>query len=384
MDKNKLEEKINQYLDFRKSDKYDEQYKFELFKNNKIDFTKIDNFETIFKNVRKQAINLLPRKVRDNLFIHLGKYHLDELKKLFSFLYDETIGISERVDKFIEEVFYLIKNDKNLENKDLWRIWFADVSFFLSLYDYKKYLFVNPIIPFNNFVEEFNLDKKLYKDAKNGERYKNWLNLVNNEIMPIFDEITKDITFLDIQDFIFCEFWGYKGDLDKEFQKWLKYAKNETKYILWILVELQKKWIDDLNWFIKRERLWDELKKVTVWRNQNTSQYFSHDFDPKRKGHSFLQKVVIFLPEWVDPWDIKTHYKVNEEYLDFLSKNIDKLKNWDELLLTNTKNYWIYSPWENTFNWENEKKEWFISIGWEELWNLSKFKTRKELEKNIL
>jgi hypothetical protein len=56
MDKNKLIKNYLDYLDFKKSENYDEKYKFDFFENNQIDFLDyIDDFEEKFKEIKKNS-----------------------------------------------------------------------------------------------------------------------------------------------------------------------------------------------------------------------------------------------------------------------------------------------------------------------------------------
>ncbi len=345
----KLKEKYKEYLDFKKADDYDEEYKFDFFKNNQINLSKSTNIGKDFKIIRKQAKNLIPRSLRDSLLIHLSIYYENKLKQMFANLYNENKNLFERINKFKNDVYTLLENDNNWKNKELWKIWFWDASFLLALYDYKKYIFINPITPFNNFMKEFELDNELYKIWDAWIRYENWLNLINKILMPELLKTYKNISLLDIQDFVFCSFWWY-NNITIEFKKRLNYTKPQTKFILWILIEAQINEITDENWYVEREYLANEFSKVAGWTNQNTSQYFSHDFDESRTWHLFLQKAVSFLPKWANSWAIKTHYKVEELYLDFLFKNLDKLKKWNGLLWINYIN--------NMQQVKLKKKEW--------------------------
>jgi len=71
MDLNILKEEFKKYLEFKKSENYDEKYKFDFFNNNQIDFSKSINFVDDFKKIRSSAMNLTPQNLRNNLLIHL-------------------------------------------------------------------------------------------------------------------------------------------------------------------------------------------------------------------------------------------------------------------------------------------------------------------------
>jgi len=152
IDVKELNSKYSEYLEFKKSEEYDEDYKFDFFSNNQINFLDyIDNFEEKFKEIKKKSWNLIPRKLRDYLLLVLWNEAKDDFIKIFKYLYNENIELSKRINFFEEELYNAMKKttwrDLNFAKLGFW-----EVSFLLSLYNYKKYLFINPVTPFNNFV----------------------------------------------------------------------------------------------------------------------------------------------------------------------------------------------------------------------------------------
>ncbi len=377
----KLKIKFQKYLRFQKSEEYDEKYKFDFFENNQVNFLDyVDDFEEKFKEIRKKSSNLVPRKLRDYLLPVLWNEAKDDFVRIFEYLYDEDIEISKRINFFEKELYEAMKKTSR-KNLDFAKLSFWETSFLLALFNYKKYIFINPVTPFNKFIEDFSLDKNLYKKWTHWERYKNWLDLSKNILIPELSKIKKDISILGIQDFIFCTFWWYKDTKD-DFGIWLKNSNNATKFVFWTLVESQKNNRVDENGFVNRKVLAHKFEKVAIWKNQNISQVFSQNFAKKRKKHLFLQKIVEVLPENAEIWEEKTHYKIKEEYLDFLYENLDKLKNGDNLLWS--INYWLYAPWEQAINWKREKEWNYISIWWKELGDISQYKNKKELSKKYV
>jgi len=316
----KLEKIFLYYKNFKNIREYNESYKFEFFKNNQIDLTKFDNLEELIKNIRKKAWNLLPRKIRDNLLLYLSKYYKEKFKNLLKDLYNENIDLILRVNSFIDWIYNILLEDENWKNKDLARIWFSDVSFLLALKDYKKYLFINPITPFNNFVEYFNLDKSKYKKTKNisnGEIYKNWLNLAKNKIIPELEKVDSNIDLLDVQDFVYCMFWWYKNLLNENILE--KIRNNILK-----------------NNFFENIKVWKVNKSYfqlgLIW-NENINKNNNHFEIIKRKDKIYLEfhfewekyknadKYIILDPdyEWFDWYEWKSiRYKKN-----FNTKNLD-------------------------------------------------------------
>lgn len=212
MDLNILKEEFKKYLEFKKSKNYDEKYKFDFFNNNKIDFSKSTNFVDDFKKVRSSAMNLTPQNLRNNLLIHLWEKHKNIFKNMLDDLYNENLDIKERINNFEERISKIIEEDEGWEAKWFWKLWFWSTSYLLALKNYKKYLFINPVWPFNNFMKKYNLDEKLYKKSNNWERYENWNKLANEIIIPTLQSLKKDIEMIDIQDFIFCTYWWYEKE----------------------------------------------------------------------------------------------------------------------------------------------------------------------------
>ncbi|MBS9775313.1 AAA family ATPase [Candidatus Gracilibacteria bacterium] len=259
LDTEKLQQKYRDYLKFKESEDYDEEYKFDFFQNNTIDLSKTENFVEDFKTLRKNAQNLIPHSIKNNLFINLGTEFEDEIIFSFKKLYDESIDIDQRIQIFEKEILDYSKKSSILKNKDFGKLGFGTTSFLLAIKYPNKYFPLNPVGCFNNFIKAFHFDPKLYKKGENGVRYKHWLHLVKNDIFPELQKINKHISLLDVQDFIYCEFGGY--------------AENNP-----------------------------------------------------------------------------------------------------------LKNYWLYSPGEDAQKWEQEKTKNYISIAWEKLGDLSKYKTKKEIQ----
>ncbi len=216
LDIQKLVRYYKEYIELKKTDNYDELYKFDFFKNNQIDFSKSEDFIKDFKNTRSKAFNLLPRMIRDNLLIFFWEYYEDDFKIMLSKLFSEEKELSQRINIFEKQVYDICENDERRKNNALAKFGFWTISFLLAVKDYNKYLFINPITPFNNFIDEFNLDKKLYKKWDNWTRYVNWLKFVNNELVKELSKINPNISLLEIQDFIYCMFKWRKNDTSNE------------------------------------------------------------------------------------------------------------------------------------------------------------------------
>jgi len=348
METQKLQERIQNYLNFINSSEYDEQYKFEFFQNNQINFLDyIDNFEEKFKEIRKKAFNLIPKKFLGNLLIILWTEAKDDFVRIFKYLYNEEKNISDRINYFEKELYDSMKKT-SLKNLDFAKLGFWDVSFLLSLYNYKKYLFINPVRPFNNFIKEFNLEKEKYNNKNPWIRYKNWLELAKNEILPELQKYIENANLLDVQDFLFCNFWlsyleevksleDLKENLNNFYNIWLNGKEEDKKYLRKLLrgwknfVAFQKEW---KIYFIPSRYIWYKEANINRHKIEQWGWW---------ETNKAISKIL---------WELKENEQLWKMYQDFLhDKNLGYWRFWQFNLDNNTYQLWI----ENTLNNQKPK-----------------------------
>lgn len=308
MDLNILKEEFKKYLEFKKSENYDEKYKFDFFNNNQIDFSKSINFVDDFKKIRSSAMNLTPQNLRNNLLIHLWDNHKNIFKNILNDLYNEEINIKDRINNFEETIFKIIKDDKDWEAKWFWKLWFWSTSYLLALKNYKKYLFINPVWPFNYFMKKYNLDEKLYKKSNNWERYENWNKLANEIIIPSLKSLKKDTEMIDIQDFIFCMYWWY-WEIEKNSKDWEK----NISYWLFSPWENAIKWDEFYkNWIIAI--WWDELWDLNKYKNKEEIKNKMIEITWKKNPYNDINACEDFVRN-IKKWDIIIPKKWTQYYL---------------------------------------------------------------------
>lgn len=110
---------VDEYLEIRKRPDFDEQYKFDFFKKDHPDLIESQNLIEDWKAIKKEAKNLVPYDLRQNLFIHLILRHELTLKNLLRDLYGNTGTLAERVDAFESAIFNILTDDPEWKNNDM-------------------------------------------------------------------------------------------------------------------------------------------------------------------------------------------------------------------------------------------------------------------------
>ncbi len=195
-----LESLILQYASFKNSAEYDEQYKWDYASKHKNEFDNLDDFENKINGLGNYNFRpyFLQRTGQNHL---MEPYNIETFKSSLKILLDESVGLKQRINKFLENLRNLLKNDEHWNNKDMMPDE-TDASYFLFTNDYTKYLLFNPKTAFNNFAKRFNLSDLLDKNDR-VKRYIKIQDYCNNILLPKMNRIlNKTHTLLDAQDFI--------------------------------------------------------------------------------------------------------------------------------------------------------------------------------------
>lgn len=195
-----LESLILQYASFKNSAEYDEQYKWDYASKHKNEFDNLDDFENKINGLGNYNFRpyFLQRTGQNHL---MEPYNIETFKSSLKILLDESVDLEQRINKFLENLRNLLKNDEHWNNKDMMPDE-TDASYFLFTNDYTKYLLFNPKTAFNNFAKRFNLSDLLDKNDR-VKRYIKIQDYCNNILLPKMNRIlNKTHTLLDAQDFI--------------------------------------------------------------------------------------------------------------------------------------------------------------------------------------
>lgn len=195
-----LESLILQYASFKNSAEYDEQYKWDYASKHKNEFDNLDDFENKINGLGNYNFRpyFLQRTGQNHL---MEPYNIETFKSSLKILLDESVDVEQRINKFLENLRNLLKNDEHWNNKDMMPDE-TDASYFLFTNDYTKYLLFNPKTAFNNFAKRFNLSDLLDKNDR-VKRYIKIQDYCNNILLPKMNRIlNKTHTLLDAQDFI--------------------------------------------------------------------------------------------------------------------------------------------------------------------------------------
>lgn len=195
-----LESLILQYASFKNSAEYDEQYKWDYASKHKNEFDNLDDFENKINGLGNYNFRpyFLQRTGQNHL---MEPYNIETFKPSLKILLDESVDLEQRINKFLENLRNLLKNDEHWNNKNMMPNE-TDASYFLFTNDYTKYLLFNPKTAFNNFAKRFNLSDLLDKNDR-VKRYIKIQDYCNNILLPKMNRIlNKTHTLLDAQDFI--------------------------------------------------------------------------------------------------------------------------------------------------------------------------------------
>lgn len=256
-----LEIAVKEYLDFKKAEYYDENYKKEILRNlnEYIQNTRItpENVENIIEEFKKnnpQGRSFAYEVSIDNL-LKLSRENPVLISKLLNNLYDETIQLDERIKVFDEEVKQLI--GKSLET--------PLYSYLLAGFDYKKYPLYKDEI-FREFLNYYSIPEKINEVS---EKYYLYYR-ITHVLIDYFKEkhFIEEATALDVQDFIYClfsaDYYNFVFDVNLKYlqlnaRKINMFKNNDEEFINYIN-NLDKKYLK------KMYERYSESEKVNLIR----------------------------------------------------------------------------------------------------------------------
>jgi len=204
---NDIKQLILDYAEFKKSSKYDEQYKYDFANKNKGIFDSLDNLNDKLLNI--ENTNFQSFFMRNSGIRWMISMHPEETLSAFQSLFNTNNSLTDRISEFRKIIQDTTFADADWKNKaaTMTDPKAETASFYLFAQDYTKYLLFTKITPFNNYAKRFNLTN-LLNNAD--DRYEKWQDYCKSTLIPKMEEVLNtSCTLLDAQDFI----W-YIGNLD--------------------------------------------------------------------------------------------------------------------------------------------------------------------------
>lgn len=198
----RIREAVKDYIIFKKSERYNEKYKFEYFDKTQGIFDDLDNLK---KKIKQLGVkNFSPYNWKTSMQKRIVDGHEKEFKKSLEKLFDTNSELKKRIKVFIDSISELLKNDNQWKNNQMMPN-VAFPSFLLALKDPTKYLLFTRKTPFNDFAKNFSLPNGFLSPSDAGAQYTLWNKFCLEKLLPIMkDFMGDDVTLLDCQDLIWC------------------------------------------------------------------------------------------------------------------------------------------------------------------------------------
>ena len=195
-----LKKIIIKYNNYRKSQSWMEQYKYDYFEQHSHIFDNLDNLEEKIKNLGSP--NFAPFMWKTSVFRYLCEFHLSEFKNVLVELFNESEDLTSRINLFLKAIKEILINSSNWKSKDKINVRVESASFFLALKDPTKYLLYTRITPYNTFSKNLNINIT----TKNEDKYVQWIKYCNDILIPEMNNFLGfENNLLDCQDLI----WWY-------------------------------------------------------------------------------------------------------------------------------------------------------------------------------
>ncbi|MEI3605038.1 hypothetical protein SPD48_04995 [Pseudogracilibacillus sp. SE30717A] len=194
---NYLDIALTRYIEFKKTDTYDENYKFEMLKRTRELFQA--NSPITEENVVFMAKELQKLNPNEGTFVYWAavddfvtyvEAKPAEAAQLWNQLYDESIPLRDRINQFreVSQTF----NEKARFNAPFF-------GFLFAAYDYETYPLYKGSL-YQQVKKAYTIDIKLASVSENYDTYMT----ICEVILDHLKVENPDITMLDVQDFLFC------------------------------------------------------------------------------------------------------------------------------------------------------------------------------------
>ena len=283
----------------------------------------------------------------------------ENLKKILNI---QKVFIQAKKDNwqtFLDEIF---KFDKLVLEKILnYYIW--DIKVNKVRYDIVKEVLDWKKISLEDIENIKNIEQKKYWEKK---IFRSWT----------YFSILHSIYFFDKKEFV-------NSFLEKLNKKLIKDLDLENKVKINIV---------DFTW---AQNFWQDYFWTAIYNKTHKSQKTAlqlniTSIDEENDEPFNDYKISIWLWNWPEVKENKNkNFQVfdieNLEYeniLEIFEKNKKFIL--EDIKKENKQQFWLYAPGENAKFWNEFYKEWIMWIWWEELWDLSQYKTKEDLEKEYI
>jgi len=392
----------------------DELYKWEVGKEFKENWDlKAKDFSAMLKSVK--LANLI--SIQSNAFYREARKNPEEARTFFTYLFDESKTISDRLDWARDEGTELVKKwhpgwkSAGQDERTLSVLWgYNDLSKH-ALYKssfYSKYcdlLEISTAKPGGKYEHYLTLIKDLVENYIKKDQE---LIALHNKTIDLEKHIEDPNYHLLAQNLLYRILDGYwTWDLEGE---------QEEKCNYWVFQGNPK--LFDFETALRNEILtdWtvsahkDKIKigdKVVLWITGSDAGCYALA-EVTSEPHTRTTSADDHLWKEEDNSELKadikvTHNLVNNPILKTEIDSLAKLKNlkvgnqgtnfsaskeeYEKLLsmysISEPKNYWVYSPGENAMYWDTFYEEGILGLGWNELGDISRFNDKDEIVKEL-
>lgn len=274
---------LTNYNEFKNSQNYDEQYKWDYAKKNIGIFETLDNL--------KEKINSLGAPNFQSYFVKNSgiKWILENnpeiIDEAFKELFNGDLELQERISRFREVIKNYLLLEDGWNNKGLADPGVETASYFLFTNNYKNYLLFKPLKKFKHFAKFLNLTDLLALSADEN-RYIAWQDYCTAKLIPKMNEVLKkEHTLLDAQDFI-----RYVGS---ELETIVQSETTNKKYWMYAPGENSSKWDE----FYEQKIMgiaWDEMGDLSDYDSKEQmrlkmKELYGEEGSYKNDGHATWQ-----------------------------------------------------------------------------------------------
>ncbi len=348
-----------------------------------------------------------------NLIYHLSKAvmnelseeHTEEIRKLFSELFDESIDLTKRVKDFSNNTKLLYKG---LGKTDSHHQDERAVSAYLTYRNPKKYTFYKHAF-YKNYCQLLKI-----KQAKKNEKYTHYLSLIDELIekyiapdselieqvksyIPQYYDgtnhklLAQDILYQMLDRNTKPGYWIFQGNPDKyDFET----AFKEDDIAAWTVTSHKnsiKPGDKVIIWITGSEAgcyaLAEVVSKPLDRASFPESHYWKEDDESELKvaidiTHNLANYPI--LKEDIDEIEDLANLKVGNQGTNF-SATEKEYNAIVELIMKRgeEKRYWLYSPGEQARNWDEFYNEGIMGLGWDKLDDLTLYKNKDEIKKAL-
>jgi hypothetical protein len=368
------------------------------------------NAPDFYEEIKTISFSNLIYPIAGGVIKHIAKEKPEKYRKCFKFLFDESKPLVERMKFFREETLKIYREiNENMPHHHDERT----MATLLTYHNPEKYTFFKDSF-YQDYCKLIGLEAR-----KAGEKYDHYLKLIDDlvnkyinkdqELLDLINNILQTGYFRDenhkilAQDILFMtmdaeigdktKYWVFQGNpkaydiiaslKEKALKTWtVSTHKDEIKIgdkvILWasgessgcyalctVTSEVTKRKDDDIELkYYKEKRANISIDRVEIKLDINLAE------------KPILKSEIINVPVFKD-------FKGGSQGTNFTATKEQYLKLLEMTENMNTKKYWIYAPGRNAEMWDEFYENGIMALGWDDLGDLNKYKSREELQLNL-